>query len=217
MKTKIIKLLEQPRAILGGKRSANNYHKFLTATAFIQGNLKTFIDIGVFRGDFIDACLKFQPQANIFGIEPLGEDLIRFKYNSRVNIIKKALWNKAERCVMWVNKDSTSQSTFFKDGIQSYYQMSMTRVRFDSLNIKIQRPSFVKLDVERSEINVLEGFGNLLDKVDVLQLEVFGTDLIRILQILKPFGFEDFIQIGVRYDPDYPLKSDLIFFRRRSE
>ena len=91
--------------------------------------------------------------------------------------------------------------------------------RFDELDIKLERPCLVKIDVEGSEFEVLKGFGNKLDSVDIIQLEYIFEEVynrknfIKIISLLHRHGF-GFIQPVITWYKNKPCSNDLLFFRQ---
>ena len=72
-----------------------------------------------------------------------------------------------------------------------------------------------------AEDRVLEGFGDFLKEIDILQIEVIyrgyyekQAKLSKILGILEKYGFVGFKQINITYIKGVPDKSDLIFFKK---
>lgn len=69
---------------------------------------------------------------------------------------------------------------------------------------EIEQIDFLKIDVEGMETKVLLGFGNFLKNVRYIQFEYgiglrdAGSNLKEIMDILKPFGFNNFYKNGIK-------------------
>lgn len=94
--------------------------------------------------------------------------------------------------------------------------------RFDTLGLKINQPCFLKIDAEGSELQVLEGFGDMLNQIDLILLEFIHkknshegqSELNKIMLLLEKFGFGAFIQMNVTYCENGDImKSDLLFYK----
>lgn len=104
-----------------------------------------------------------------------------------------------------------------KEGIKlaNYYKTKIKLKRFDSLNISIENPCFLKINVEGHEYQVLLGFGDELKNIDCIQIEYDlkrGVKLSRILSLLEKYGFNYIIQHDLRKDV-----CDFIFLKTELE
>ncbi len=73
--------------------------------------------------------------------------------------------------------------------------------RFDSLDLDIQKPALLKIDVEGAEKQVLEGFGEKLREFDIIILEynmVKGIKSSEIITLLEKYGYYSFVQKDLR-------------------
>lgn len=102
--------------------------------------------------------------------------------------------------------------------------------RFDSLVrdrevdvARWKRPVLLKIDTEGSEYAVLAGFGNELEQVDYLLIEVENSDdrggrysLTDVASSLKSYGFDKAIIVASGFNgPNLPPYSDILFWRSR--
>ncbi len=210
LKHKLTRFVEQPSIILDKLNGIAPWHSrsCLLAKQFLGDNPpKTLIDIGANKGDFSKAAKFHFPNIKIH----------QFDLNDGTG-----LWNKNTKIKFYKSSDESMQSTLFEPKhfkpvppVETYVK------RFDSLGIPIERPCFVKLDVEGAEYEVLEGFGDKLNEVDILQIEeVFSdffknrTRLSRIMALLEKYSFQGFQQINITVEENNKLeKCDLIFFK----
>lgn len=88
-------------------------------------------------------------------------------------------------------------STFFDDDANKYL-LEIRRADEYIRRNNIESIDFVKIDTEGYELSVLKGFGDTLANVRILQFEYGGTfldsntNLIDVIDYLKPFGFQEF-------------------------
>jgi len=139
------------------------------------------------------------------------------------------LWDKSGEDIIYFNRANTGSSSFLKpteefnediQGEGNVFKRKAKKKRFDSLKINIERPCFVKIDVEGAEEKVIKGFGKRIKEIDVLQIEWFfrkyHEDQMRIgnlVPYLEKQGFVGFIQREVNFHKGIPSTCDLIFFR----
>mgnify|MGYP001596866548 FL=1 len=205
---KLIRFLEQPGLIKDKMNGIIPWHSrsCLLAREFLNEVPKTLIDIGSNKGDFSKAAKFYFPDIKVH----------QFDLNDGTG-----LWNKNTKMKFYKSLDESMQSTLFEPTHFKPATLVETEVkRFDSLNIPIERPCFVKLDVEGAEYQVLEGFGDRLNEVDVLQIEEVFSDffkqrvkLSRIMALLEKYGFRGFQQINITVEGSKLEKCDLLFFK----
>jgi hypothetical protein len=210
LRHKLIRFLEQPtlvKDIMNGVRPWHSRSCLLAKQFLNNKNPRTLIDIGANKGDFSKAAKFYFPNIKVY----------QFDLNNGTG-----LWNKNMKMKFHKSSDESMQSTLFQPTHFKPDQLVETEVkRFDSLKIPIERPCLVKLDVEGAEYQVLEGFGDKLKEVDILQIEEvfseFFKDRVRfsgIFKLLEKYGFRGFQQINLTVEEDMKLeKCDLLFFK----
>ncbi len=230
----IIRIINYPRIILARLKGINFSHSFscFTVDSLSDGQIKTVIDIGANKGDFIKASKYVFPNAKIYAFEPQEEFYSIIKNMPHVTAFNYGLWDKEGKSVFYKNKENTGSSSFLKP-LQNYNNLIgspdkiseeiLLKKRFDKLNLQIERPCFVKIDVEGAEEKVIKGFGNKLKEVDFLQIEWFFKDLhenqmklSRLMPYLEKYGFSGFVQIELVDAGKKPYVCDLIFFRDKN-
>lgn len=227
------RIIEYPRVLIGKFKGINSNHCYtcLTAQDLIR-DAQTIIDIGANEGLFIQAAKYIFPKAKIYAFEPQTKFYNIIKQIKNVTAFNFGLWDKEGESIFYVNRQNTGASSFLKP-LENYTkfigtrdklsEMRLHQRRFDKLKILIERPCFVKIDVEGAEANVLRGFGNRLKEVDVLQIEWFFKDfhenqmkLGNLFPLLEKYGFIGFIQRELGYIEGQPSACDLIFFKKRN-
>ncbi len=226
------RIIEYPQVLIGKFKGINSNHCYTCLTAKdLIGEVKTVIDIGANEGLFIKAAEYIFPKSRIYAFEPQTKFYNIIKNIKNVIAFNFGLWDKEEESTFYVNSENTGASSFLKP-LEDYTkyigakntisEVKLPKKRFDKLKISIERPCFVKIDVEGAETKVLKGFGEKLREVDVLQIEWFFRDfnenqmkLGEIVPLLEKYGFVGFIQRELGYLEDYPSACDLIFFKKR--
>lgn len=216
------RLLEQPSIpieILSGILPKYSLYA-ITAKRLIGKDPKTIIDIGSNKGETIKAFKFHFKDVKIFAFEPLVEHFNNLKSIKNVKLYPFGLWNKNTQKTLYVNKAHDDQSSFLEPKKYLAEKRKINLKRFDNLDIELKRPCYVKIDVEGAEDKVIEGFGDKLKDVDVLQIEVLHQTffegqgkLNHIMNILEKYGFKGFKQIEVTHIKNKPQKSDLVFFK----
>jgi len=228
------RILENPKILIGKSKGLYTDHIScsLTAKDLVDKPFKTIIDIGANKGIFIDVSNWLFPEAKIYAFEPLPEMFEKIKNKKNVTAFNFGLWDKESTDTIYYNKKNIGASSFLKPtekykkekahGEENIVKRKAHKKRFDTLNIQIQRPCFVKMDVEGAEDKVIKGFGDQLKHVDVLQLEWFFRDyhegqmkLGDVLPYLEKYGFVGFVQKELNFVHGIPSTCDLIFFKSK--
>jgi FkbM family methyltransferase len=158
--------------------------------------IENYFDIGANKGEYTNYLLKVNPNLECHIFEPSIENFEKLKNRfSQQNIFinKIGLSN--------VNKKSKLYSDYSGSGIASltrrrleHFQVEMS---FEE-TIELQRfdyywknknsiLDYVKIDVEGHELSVLEGFGDLIQRVRLIQFE-FGRCNIDTRMFFQDFG-----------------------------
>ncbi len=218
--SKIKKLIQEPKFIfdkLNGVKYA--YGLYCRSFKKIVSVPRMVIDIGANSGKFAKASNYYFPDALLIMFEPIIEYGIKLgKYGT---VYSMALGNKNGFCKFNYTKNNSGKSSIlekmdeFDDIIKRDVQISS----FESLNIKIQKPCIVKIDVEGYELNVLKGFGDKIKDIDAILLEYHGaiirknqTKLGELMNFMDSKGFSNFLQLYPRFKRG-GLSCDLLFWR----
>lgn len=221
---KLIRLLEQPsiiREVINKIRPAHS-KECMEAKKLIGQPPKMLIDVGAYIGEFSEAFLFNYPDAKIIAFEPNPENYNKLTKMPNVQAYSFGLWDKNTKKTYYLNKDKNAddQNSFLKPKKYNPEKMEIELKRFDSLNIAIEQPCFLKIDVEGAEYQVLQGFGDFLKAIDAVQVEIIHQDLFEgqskvseIVKLMEEQGFKGFKQMNLTYLSNKPHKSDLIFFK----
>jgi len=228
IKTKIQKIADNPFFMLDYLKGINpNQTIPLLIAREVLGEIKTLIDIGCYKGDFTKAGLNLFPNMKVYTFDPL-KDVFLIRGNN-IKFFNLALSNQKSERRFYINKGDKGwsslyipkENTFFSNfGINNYETIKVISCRFDELDIKIERPCFLKIFAQNSDYEILEGFGNRLREVDFVKIEYgFGymnnTPLSKFIKLLEDYGFDGIIQKGIRYDKNLSnlLHCSFLFFR----
>jgi FkbM family methyltransferase len=184
---KLLRLLVRPwswSALRHGVGPSIEHERILKSLA--DQGIRTVVDVGANVGQFTAVCRHFLPNANVFAFEPLAEPSNKFHRvhgrDSRVRLDQRALGADAVTLAMNVSASADSSSLLpISDRQEKYFPGTRAQstemvevVRFDSLPIcaNLELPVLVKLDVQGFELAALKGFGDALDSVQYIYLEL---------------------------------------------
>jgi len=225
------RIIESPGVLLARFKGiySDHYLCCVTAKKLLNQPPKTIIDVGANKGVFIDACNYIFSDCKIYAFEPIPWLYNSIKNKKNTTAFNFGLWDKKGENIMYCNKTNIGASSFLeptqkykeeKGSEKDLFKIKAKKQRFDKLNINIERPCFVKIDVEGAEEKVLKGFGDRLNEVDIIQIEWFFKDfhkdqmkLGKLLPFLEKYGFTGFIQREVNFIKGKPSTCDLIFFK----
>jgi FkbM family methyltransferase len=166
-------------------------------------DFRTVIDVGAHLGNTVAETLRFQPRAVIHAIEPAGltfaELSRRFAGNPQVQCYNLALGEAAGEAMMTVRGTNSGNCIV---------RAKPDGVEVETVTVKcgdefahaagIERASFVKIDTEGYDLDVLRGFAGMLaeQRIDAVQVEVSmgpqntkHVDLATVRDYVGPLGY----------------------------
>jgi FkbM family methyltransferase len=151
------------------------------------------VDIGANKGIYTETLLSLFPNATYFLFEPsiTNLNIICSKFEKKSNIFcsNYALSNKNCTEKLYTNEYGSGLASLTKrrlDHFDIYMNLEETVdvIRFDDFlkfdDIPKNLPKiidYVKIDVEGNELKVLEGFGDLLKDIKLIQFEFGGCNI----------------------------------------
>jgi FkbM family methyltransferase len=154
------------------------------------------VDVGAYIGGYsIRFCNEVE---KVIAIEPLYDNFIVLKYNSYLNrarnltLINKGLFSKDGEMYIYYNPSGMSGATLNKNFIKAdYIRKSINVTTLDELvrTLGLTRIDFLKIDVEGSEYEVLQGSKNALKITKMVLIETFPNNEKKCLDLLKKYGF----------------------------
>ena len=145
-----------------------------------------FIDIGSNKGEYLKKIINKYPKLECHIFEP---SIINYQF------LKKSFKNKNYKinhlALSSVSKKGTLYSNYEGSALSSLYKRKLENINITfkkTEEIKILRfdeywkdinsiIDYVKIDVEGHELEVLKGFGHLINKVKLVQFEFGGTNI----------------------------------------
>lgn len=170
------------RALLKGVVGSLEHSAVLRALPIAR----TILDIGANKGQFILEAVKWHPDAKFIAFEPLSTErsllervlhglpqltIYPFALGSEEGVVELQVSASADSSS--ILEQTPLQSTLFP-GTQNVDRETISVRRFDRVldAATLVGPVICKIDVQGYELNVLQGFGNLLDSIDYLIVEL---------------------------------------------
>ena len=210
---------------------------FVQNLCFLKDKLNirpnTILDIGAAVGEWSKAASYVFPESSIYAFEPIPAAFQKLqelkKINKKFSPFNYALSSKSGRTNFYLN-DFFYSSSLLKmtdEGKEIFDFLKNERLievecrKLEELDdIQYKSPIFLKLDVQGAELTVLEGAGSILNKTDVIQLELnfdrFYQDQANyedIIHFLNEKKFKYFFQTSQFYKNNTISFCDLIFWK----
>ena len=147
---------------------------------------KIFIDIGSNKGDYIKEIVRKYPKVECHIFEPSKinyQFLKKIFRNKGYKINKIALSSVSKQGTLYSNIEGSSLSSLYKRNLENISirfekTEEIKMLRFDEYWQDINKIiDYVKIDVEGHELEVLKGFGQLINKVKLIQFEFGGANI----------------------------------------
>lgn len=141
-------------------RTYNNNQYFPKDGILKLTDNEIFVDAGAFDGDTIEAFFKAVNYKfkYIYAFEPDNANyskLLQKQYSKNIKVFNAGLYNKTSKLTFSANKGGSSKiEENGVDMIQVY--------KFDELELSDKAITFVKMDIEGSELKALEGMKNAI-------------------------------------------------------
>jgi FkbM family methyltransferase len=156
-----------------------------------------FVDIGSHVGKYAIATAKVVGEEGlVVAVEPHPETFKALQVNMKLNHLKNvvalnlAAWNRS----CWLKfKSGASSSEFSVDRTCYNNSLDVQAKRMDELiinDLKLWRVDWIKIDVERAEVEVLQGLEETLSRFEPkLIVEVWSKNMEMVKALLKRHGF----------------------------
>ena len=173
------------------------------------------IDLGAHIGYYTLMMAKLVgPNGKVFAFEPEPRNLELLQKNISKNgyenviVVPKAVSNNEENCILYVGQESFGANKIFKPkktNVQKFKEIKTQTIKLDNYfkeNSFLEKISFLKMDIEGSEIKALEGMKKILESNQELKifteinkdaLEDSGSDYKKMLRYLEGFNFRFYI------------------------
>lgn len=192
MLNKILGFVEKTSAKWQGRGwgSSTVAKEFSTAVSLLNDkDVRLCVDIGGNKGIYTAEIIRLYPNANIVIFEPAKSnvDVLNSKYANNANIVieQLALSNNAGKATLFSNEDGSGLASLTKRrldhiGIEFDNTESIRTIRFEEYWKTVlgnQHISVCKIDIEGHELDALNGFGEALNHIDVIQFEFGGCNI----------------------------------------
>ena len=151
-------------------------------------NGEIFVDVGGNKGLYSSTLIKKFNVKEIHIFEPckLNIEIIKEKFSDkRIKINNCGLSNLDSEAILYSNETGSGLASLSKRkldhfGIKFDNEELIKLTRFDDYlknNIKSEYVDLMKIDLEGHELNVLEGAGNYINNIKVIQFEFGGCNI----------------------------------------
>lgn len=140
----------------------------------LNNEFNVFVDVGANKGDFSNEVKKINNNIELFCFEPNPnhiKELKKITYEN--NVFNKALSNKIFKTYLNVNNnDTTTSSIYERTEMMPNFVKKMNKIEvdvdildnyYDLISKNVEKGLFIKIDVEGSELMVMEGAQKLLN------------------------------------------------------
>lgn len=188
MKKSLILLNKIVSWLLGIGYGAESIEKEIKSFMKFIPNGEIFVDVGGNKGLYSSTLIKKFNVKEIHIFEPckLNIEIIKEKFSDkRIKIINCGLSNLDSEAILYSNETGSGLASLSKRkldhfGIKFDNEELIKLIRFDEYwknNIKSEYVDLMKIDVEGHELNVLEGAGNYINNIKVIQFEFGGCNI----------------------------------------
>jgi FkbM family methyltransferase len=152
-------------------------------------NIKFIFDIGANKGDYTQELLNHYKEANYYLFEPSllnYEKLnLRFLNQKNIKIVKQALSDKNGSDFLYSDQSGSGLGSLIKRklnhlNINFDVKEKISLTRLDTFLKKLDKSiiiDYLKMDVEGTEINVLHGMGEFINRIKLIQFEFGGCNI----------------------------------------
>jgi FkbM family methyltransferase len=152
--------------------------------------LKTLIDVGSNKGQFMLLLEKLFPDIGMFSFEPIKEEMQiqkkLFSFKKKIIFYNFAIGKKNSRKNFYITKRKDS-SSFYKfnkpnSSNQDYKIIEQREIKVFKLdtilfNKNLKKPIILKLDVQGYEMEVLKGSLKILKRINYILIEVSKSEI----------------------------------------
>ena len=212
--------------------SGENFFVTNILPRFVQSAKPVFFDVGANRGEYSLMLASKFPQAQIFAFEPHPRNFEFLGQAKIQNLLPQqlALSNIVGQFTLYDHEDSdwSWDASLYKDVISEIlhrnsvsYTVQVATLDSFTQSLDINFIDFLKIDVEGSELAVLQGAPSLLEKnqIGVIQFEFNEMNIISrsffydFRKILHNYALFRLLPKGLLSIPESPLLTELFGFQ----
>jgi|LakMenEpi03Aug12_release.lakeMendotaPanAssembly.Ray.scaffolds.fasta_scaffold26251_9 FkbM family methyltransferase len=196
-----------------------SYKLCLDKVNFANDYVPIFFDVGCninyipehcgILDDFTELGLSMYPNSKFYGLDPLHWQNYekKWKNDSRVVVIKKALSDSTENKILYIPNISITpvshaiSSLFDRKCFEDVGEIEVECTTLDFIfnQFNLERIDYLKVDTEGSEFSILRGGKEVLEnkKINYIQLEYGGTyedagfTILDIISYLSDYGYTE--------------------------
>jgi FkbM family methyltransferase len=156
---------------------------------FNQNDYLTLIDGGAHQGLYSDSFKRIFPNSKIYCFEPSKDnfDILKNKFRSSndISVLNYGLSNKTSQGELFYDKEGSSMSSLYRRRLDHFQIDFKKNEKIDLIdlesfwrkNLNNKDIDILKLDIEGNELLALEGCGDLINKIKVIQFEFGGCNI----------------------------------------
>ena len=147
------------------------------------------IDIGGNIGNYTDELRRKNPKLEIHTFEPSATNIEKLKTkfinDHLVNLVPLAVSNETGQAVLFSDEPGSGLGSLTKRKLDHFNinfdtTESIKTIRFEDYwvnQLNSREIDLVKIDIEGHELSALQGFGNAIDSIKVIQFEFGGCNI----------------------------------------
>jgi FkbM family methyltransferase len=204
------------------KRNLLSHFGFLNNLSTNKTIFGTVIDIGAYKGEFTESFLRFFPNSLPILIEAQTSKIENLKSKYSL-VFNEVLSDVSGKSVTFYNFE-TGSSYFPEKNVENPgLKESRLTISFDDLiqrnSLEIKEPVFLKIDTQGSELEILRGASNLLNKTSYILIELSlieynlgAPTFFEMIEFLNSLNFKLFDIIFIHRDKKgYAIQIDAVF------
>ena len=192
MISKLLFFIERVAAYLLGKGwgSGTVEKEFAAALSLLEGKkVELCVDIGGNKGTYTEQILKQVPSCDVVIFEPAKTNVetlsLKFTNSPNVKIEQCAVSNEVGDATLYSNEDgsglaSLTQRRLDHFGIDFNNTESIKTIKFEDywkVELDSRDIDICKIDIEGHELDALNGFGEAIKHISVIQFEFGGCNI----------------------------------------
>ncbi len=161
---------------------------------------RSFIDVGANIGYYTVTMALLG--LNVLAVEPLPstarvlEDNVRMNGLKRVKIIRAAAWDREGELTISVRDGLYGEAAVAGENNREVGGRKIRAVRLDDISTDLESPILIKVDAEGSEVHVIKGGKETLERTVALVVEILDENIKTIKDLLKNFKI---VHLGGKY------------------
>jgi FkbM family methyltransferase len=151
--------------------------------------IKVIFDIGANEGRYTEQLLKYFSKANYYLFEPnkLNYRKLKLKFFNlpNINIINKALSDENKNDFLYLDKPKSVLASLIKRRMDHFntnfnIKKKINIIRLDNFIKSLNKKTIIdycKIDAEGSEMKIINGMGNFIKRIKLIQFEFGGSSI----------------------------------------